>query len=118
VARPPRIFSVYWFRKVADGRFVWPGFGQNMRVLKWIVERCAGRAGAAETPLGLVPGYDDLDWSGLEFGAGRFLRVMDVDVDQWERELTSHDALFDRLGAKRPETLLRERDRLAGRMAM
>ena len=118
VAKPPRIFSVNWFRKDADGRFVWPGFGQNMRVLKWIFERCAGRAEAAETPLGFVPEYDHLDWSGFDFGPTRFSTVMAVDLEQWERELTSHDALFERLGAKRPETLVNERDRLAGRMAM
>jgi len=118
VAKPPRIFSVNWFRKDDEGRFAWPGFGQNMRVLKWIVERCAGRAGAAETPLGFVPTYDDLDWTGLDFTPTRFAHLMGVDVEQWERELESHDALFRRLGAKQPETLAEERDRLAGRMAM
>ena len=118
VAHPPRIFSVNWFRKDGEGRFVWPGFGQNMRVLKWIVERCAGRAGAVETPLGFVPEYEHLDWSGMEFDPGRFSDVMGVDSEQWERELSSHDALFDRLGAKRPDTLVHERDRLAGRIAM
>ena len=116
VARPPRIFSVNWFRKDARGRFGWPGFGQNMRVLKWIVERCAGTAGAVETPLGLVPTYADLDWSGIDFGAASFSELMGVDAAQWERELTSHAALFDRLGPKRPEALVRERQRLAERM--
>ena len=118
VARPPRIFSVNWFRKGADGRYVWPGFGQNMRVLKWIFERCAGRAGATETPLGFVPGYVDLDWSGLEFGADRFEGVMNAEQSLWRRELDSHDALFNRLGAKRPEALMNERDRLVGRIAV
>jgi phosphoenolpyruvate carboxykinase (GTP) len=118
VPHPPRIFSVNWFRKDGAGRFAWPGFRQNMRVLKWIVERCAGRAGASETALGFVPEYEDLDWSGLEFGASRFSDIMGVDPEQWERELESHDALFERLGAKRPETLVQERDRLAGRIAM
>jgi phosphoenolpyruvate carboxykinase (GTP) len=113
VARPPKIFSVNWFRKDAEGRFVWPGFGQNMRVLKWIVERCEGSAGARETPLGLVPDYDDLDWSGLEFEASRFSSVMRVDPKLWQRELDSHDALFARLGDKRPDRLLQERQRLA-----
>jgi phosphoenolpyruvate carboxykinase (GTP) len=116
VERPPRIFSVNWFRKDAEGRFVWPGFGQNMRVLKWIVERCAGKVGARETALGLVPQYDDLDWSGLDFGASRFSDLMGFDHAQWERELNSHNALFDRLGDKRPDKLMRERDRLAGRI--
>ncbi|HTL75368.1 MAG TPA: phosphoenolpyruvate carboxykinase (GTP) [Casimicrobiaceae bacterium] len=118
VPRPPRIFSVNWFRKDADGRFVWPGFGQNMRVLKWIFERCTGEAGATETLLGLVPEYTHLDWSGLEFDARRFSRMMGVDRDEWEVELVSHDALFRRLGDKRPDRLLRERDRLAGRIGM
>jgi phosphoenolpyruvate carboxykinase (GTP) len=118
VQNPPRIFSVNWFRKGDDGRFVWPGFGQNMRVLKWIFERCAGRADAVETPLGYVPRYDDFDWNGIDFDPRRFSSVMHVDVAQWERELTSHDAFFDRLGAKRPRVLMNERDRMAGRMAM
>ena len=64
VRHPPRIFSVNWFRKGADGKFVWPGFGQNMRILKWIFERCEGSGHATETPLGLAPAYDDLDWRG------------------------------------------------------
>ncbi len=113
VAQPPRIFSVNWFRKDDEGRFVWPGFGQNMRVLKWIVERCMGAARARETALGLVPEYDDLDWSGLDFGASRFSSVMRVDPASWKRELDSHDALFARLGKKRPASLMRERERLA-----
>ena len=118
VAQPPRIFSVNWFRKGDDGRYVWPGFRQNMRVLKWMFERCAGSAGATETPLGLVPGYADLDWSGLEFDTERFDRVMNVEESLWRRELDSHDALFNRLGAKRPEALTIERDRLAGRISV
>jgi phosphoenolpyruvate carboxykinase (GTP) len=116
VDRPPRIFSVNWFRKDAEGRFVWPGFGQNMRVLKWIVERCTGAGRGRETALGLVPDYDDLDWSGLDFGANRFSSVMGIDAASWQRELDSHDALFARLGEKRPASLLRERERLARRM--
>jgi phosphoenolpyruvate carboxykinase (GTP) len=116
VSRPPRIFSVNWFRKDAEGRFVWPGFGQNMRVLKWIFERCTGEAGATESSLGLVPEYDHLDWSGLDFGASRFSAIMGVDPTQWRRELDSHNALFDRLGEKRPDPLMRERDRLARRI--
>ena len=118
VASPPRIFSVNWFRKDDAGRFVWPGFGQNMRVLKWMFDRCAGRASAAETPLGFVPRFDDLDWSGFDFGVHRFSNVMAVDLALWERELGSHDCFFERLGAKRPDALMRERDRLAGRIAM
>jgi phosphoenolpyruvate carboxykinase (GTP) len=117
LAHPPRIFSVNWFRKDDNGRFVWPGFGQNMRVLQWIVERCAGRARARESAVGLVPDYGDLDWSGASFDPARFDTVMRVDHAQWERELAEHDALFARLGAKRPAALAEERDRLARRLA-
>jgi len=118
VANPPRIFSVNWFRKDDQGRFVWPGFGQNMSVLKWIFDRCGGRASAAETPLGFVPRFADLDWIGFDFGPRRFSNVMDVDLALWEHELGSHDKFFARLGAKRPAALMNERDRLAGRIAM
>ncbi|MET0917021.1 MAG: phosphoenolpyruvate carboxykinase (GTP), partial [Burkholderiales bacterium] len=95
VTHPPRIFSVNWFRKGADGKFVWPGFGQNMRVLQWIVGRCGGSAQANETALGLMPSYRDLEWRGIDFDAALFDAVMSVDVAQWQRELVSHDALFD-----------------------
>jgi len=116
VAHPPRIFSVNWFRKGGDGRFVWPGFGQNMRVLQWIVERCAGRAHAVETPLGFMPAYQDLDWRGIEFGTDRFDAVTSVDRTQWTRELASHDALFAKLGAKRPAALAEQRARLEAQL--
>jgi phosphoenolpyruvate carboxykinase (GTP) len=118
VAHPPRIFNVNWFRKDGDGRFVWPGFGQNMRVLEWIVERCAGRASALETPLGLVPAYHDIDWNGLDFDGDRFDSLMSVERDQWQRELASHDALFARLGDKKPAALQSERDALGERLAV
>jgi phosphoenolpyruvate carboxykinase (GTP) len=116
VAHPPRIFSVNWFRKGSDGKFVWPGFGQNMRVLKWIVDRCAARASASETALGFMPSYDDLDWRGIDFDAAQFDAVTSVDVAQWMRELASHDALFDKLGAKRPSALTIERERMGERL--
>jgi len=117
VAHPPRIFSVNWFRKDAGGKFTWPGFGQNMRVLQWIVERCAGRAHASESAVGLVPDYDDVNWSRSSFDAARFEDVMRIERAQWERELAEHDALFAKLGAKRPPALAQERDRLARRLA-
>ena len=117
VAHPPRIFSVNWFRKGADGKFTWPGFGQNMRVLQWVVERCRGRAHAAETPVGLAPDYADLNWSDAPFDAARYASVMSLDRAQWARELASHDELFAKLGAKRPAALEAERVRLAARLA-
>jgi len=117
VAHPPRIFSVNWFRKDAHGKFAWPGFGENMRVLRWIVERCRGKAQAREDALGLVPAYDDLDWSASRFDAQAFAGVMTHDRAQWERELAAHDELFAKLGSKRPAELVAERARLAARLA-
>ena len=117
VANPPRIFSVNWFRKDAQGKFAWPGFGQNMRVLQWVVDRCRGRANARENAVGFVPGYGDLHWTGAAFNADLFEGVMRLDRAQWERELASHDELFAKLGAKRPAALQSERDRLAERLA-
>ena len=87
VAKPPGIFSVNWFRTDGSGKFVWPGFGQNMRVLAWIVDRSRGRGGARETALGYEPDYRDLNWTGLDFAPERFAQVMQVDHARWAREL-------------------------------
>jgi phosphoenolpyruvate carboxykinase (GTP) len=116
VAHPPRLFSVNWFRKDAEGRFVWPGFGQNMRVLEWIVERCAGRAQAKETALGFMPEYEHLDWRGIDFDAERYRSVTEIDAEEWRRELAAHDALFAKLGDKRPAALDGERLQLGERL--
>jgi phosphoenolpyruvate carboxykinase (GTP) len=115
VARPPRVFNVNWFRTDEQGKYAWPGFGQNMRVLKWIIERCQGRAHAVETELGLQPEYGDLDWRGLEFGPERFAQVMRFDRARWTRELDAHDELFAKLGAKQPQALSAQRRALGAR---
>jgi phosphoenolpyruvate carboxykinase (GTP) len=115
---PPKIFNVNWFRTDDDGKFVWPGFGQNMRVLQWIVERCHGRGHAVATPLGLEPAYEDLNWTGLDFPRDRFAKVMTVDTSSWRRELAAHDELFARLGEKRPPQLAAERARLGARLSV
>ncbi len=108
---PPRIFNVNWFRRDEDGNFLWPGFGENMRVLKWIVERARGRASSIENPLGWVPRYEDIDWRGLEdFASHDFDRLMNVDRDQWLKELAAHDDLFFKLYNRLPKetTSIRE----------
>jgi len=113
VANPPRIFGVNWFRKGPDGKFIWPGFGENMRVLKWIVERCLGRAHAAESPLGWVPGYKDLEWKGLEeISADKFHILMSLDGEAWKQELASHSEFFDKLKERLPRELAARRERL------
>jgi phosphoenolpyruvate carboxykinase (GTP) len=110
----PRIFNVNWFRKDVDGKFIWPGFGENMRVLKWIVERCEGRGDGVETALGVAPRFADLDWRGLGFDAGKFDAVMAVDGSTWNKELASHDQLFEKIGEKLPQDLRERRRTLDG----
>ena len=110
VANPPRIFSVNWFRTGDNGKFLWPGFGENMRVLKWIIERCEGHVNAVQTPLGWVPRYEDLRWDGLDFSREQFSRVMRVDHDLWKRELGSHGELFEKLQERLPRELQLNRE--------
>lgn len=100
---PPAIFSVNWFRKTPEGKFAWPGYGENMRVLRWIVERVNGCARAVESPLGLVPRYDDLDWRGLEFSREQYAEVMSVDPELWRSEVMSHEVLFNKLYDRLPK---------------
>ena len=118
VKQPPHIFQVNWFRKDANGKFVWPGFGENMRVLSWIVGRCQGQAHAVETPLGWMPEFEDLHWQGLDFSAERYANVTNIDLAAWKRELELHDELFAKLKDKLPQALALERQRLEARLAL
>jgi len=100
----PRIYLVNWFRKDANGKFIWPGYGENMRVLKWIVERVEGKAGAKSTPLGNVP--ESLDMQGLEsFGADKFANATAVERDQWSKEMGLHGELIDKLTHRLPTAI-------------
>ncbi len=108
---PPRIFGVNWFRRDAEGRFVWPGFGENIRVLQWIVARSQGHANAIESPIGWMPRFQDLDWTGLEsFSEADYLTAMSLDRDDWDREILSHEELFIRLNDKIPREMIAIRD--------
>jgi phosphoenolpyruvate carboxykinase (GTP) len=102
VARPPAIFHVNWFRTDAEGRFVWPGFGENLRVLLWIVERVKGRGGAAETPIGLVPTESSLEWDGLSLTAAERSLLLGVDRAEWAAEVPEIRAFFERFGGRLP----------------
>lgn len=113
IPNAPRIFSVNWFRKSEDGKFLWPGFGQNMRVLKWIVERVNGKAFAVESPLGWMPRYEDMDWTGMEnFKREDFQKLMSVDREAWKKEVLSHEGLFSKLYDKLPKEFLFMRELL------
>lgn len=98
----PRIFNVNWFRKDENGKFMWPGFGENMRILKWIVERANGHGRATESPIGRMPHYEDIDWEGLDFSREKFQELMAIDRDAWLQELLSHEELFMKLYDRLP----------------
>jgi phosphoenolpyruvate carboxykinase (GTP) len=114
LSNPPRIFAVNWFRKDADGKFIWPGYSENMRVLKWIIERAHGHGYAVDSPLGWMPRYDDVDWSGLDFPRQVYEeQLMAVDREEWKQELHSHERLFAKLWDRLPADFPRMRDMLA-----
>lgn len=108
---PPRIFAVNWFRKDEEGNFVWPGFGENMRVLKWIIGRCKGKISAVECPIGWRPRYKDLDWRGLiEFSEEDFEKIMAIDREPWKAELLDHNELFEKAFDRIPKEFLYMRE--------
>lgn len=112
----PKIFHVNWFRKNADGRFLWPGFQDNMRVLKWIVDRVHGRVPTRESPIGWLPRYEDIDWTGLEFPRTAFEALQEVDRAQWRREVIEHEELFIDLHDHLPPEMVYERELLICRL--
>ncbi len=119
LAHPPRIFHVNWFRKAADGGWLWPGFGENMRVLKWIVDRCHGRAEADETPIGWMPAPGGIDLHGLDgYSLHRFEEAQHIDPAEWAAEIDSQQPLFDQLGARLPKELHYERELLRSRLGL
>lgn len=116
-AKLPKIFYVNWFRRDADGRFVWPGFGDNSRVLKWVFERCTGQGEAVDTPIGRLPGKQALDLSGLDIADSDLDLLLGVDVDGWRQEVPLIREYYQRFGERTPKALLEELDRLEQRLA-
>ena len=112
----PRIFHVNWFRKDADGKFIWPGFSENMRVLKWIVDRVRAGGRAKETPIGWVPRYQDIDWTGMDFPQEKFDALQAFDRSAWRAEVLGHEELFLDLHAHLPKEMIYERELLICRM--
>src|SRR5262249_41100755 len=116
LSETPRIFHVNWFRKDENGKFLWPGFGDNMRVLKWIVDRARGRALAKETPIGWMPHYEDIQWKGLSYPKEHFEQAKTVDREAWRREVIEHEELFLGLHDHLPSEMVYERELLICRL--
>ncbi|CAJ0778252.1 phosphoenolpyruvate carboxykinase (GTP) [Ralstonia chuxiongensis] len=112
----PKIFCVNWFRKDENGKFFWPGFGENMRVLKWMIDRIEGRAQGDEHVFGVSPRYEELSWDGLDFTAEQFAKVISLDADAWTQELALHDELFTKLAHGLPQALPDAKTRLEERL--
>jgi phosphoenolpyruvate carboxykinase (GTP) len=113
---PPRIFHVNWFRKGANDEFLWPGFGENFRALRWIIDRCRGRAPARETQIGWMPRYREFDWTGLDYSREKFSECMRIDGAEWQRELISQTELFLKLHDRLPKELIFQRELLISRL--
>jgi len=113
---PPRIFRVNWFLKDEAGQFLWPGYGENMRVLKWIVERAQGHGYAVETPLGWMPRYQDLDWTGIDYTKEQFDRLMRIDTEAFKSQTVAHEQFFITLKNKLPVDFLLEKELMVSRL--
>ena len=116
LSNPPQIFRVNWFRKDENGKFIWPGFGENMRVLKWIVDRVHGRGYAVESPIGWMPRHVDIEWNGLDFPADKFYNLMVVSRDAGTAEVQAHEEEFDKFFDRLPKEFIFERELLHSRL--
>jgi phosphoenolpyruvate carboxykinase (GTP) len=112
----PAIYCVNWFRKDADGKFVWPGYGENMRVLKWIIDRAENRVVGQQTMFGVAPVYGEINWTGLAFSPEQFATVTSIDRNAWQEEFTLHDELFERLAQGLPEQMTETRQAMEERL--
>jgi phosphoenolpyruvate carboxykinase (GTP) len=117
IKNPPKIYLVNWFRKDQDGKFLWPGYGENMRVLEWIIGRAQGKATGTETPLGVVPSTTDLNLDGLDVSKDRVEQALTVNKGEWKNELESVTEWFDKLGNTTPKALKLQRELLLSRIS-
>ena len=111
------MYCVNWFRKGADGKFVWPGYGENMRVLGWIIDRAENRAAGQQTMFGVAPQYAEINWTGLAFTPEQFTTATSIDKAAWEEEFKLHDELFERLAQGLPKALTETKAALEQRLA-
>ncbi|BEP64145.1 phosphoenolpyruvate carboxykinase (GTP) [Variovorax sp. V213] len=116
-AKQPKIYTTNWFRKGPDGKFVWPGYGENMRVLKWIIDRIEGKAQGVDHVFGVSPRYEDLNWTGLDFSAEQFATVTSIDKAAWQAELKLHAELFQQLAHHLPKELPETKAAIEQRLA-
>jgi phosphoenolpyruvate carboxykinase (GTP) len=116
-AKLPAIYCVNWFRKGTDGKFVWPGYGDNMRVLKWMLDRLEGQGGGEEHVFGVTPGYGDLNWEGLDFSQQQFDTVTRIDAAEWQAEMKLHAELFAQLAQGLPAELPAVKAQIEARLA-
>jgi phosphoenolpyruvate carboxykinase (GTP) len=116
LSETPKIFHVNWFRKDKDGNFMWPGFSENMRVLKWVVDRAHGRTLGKETPIGWMPHYEDIEWKGLDFPKEKFDELQAFDHEPWRQEVLGHEELFLDLHDRLPPEMIYERELLICRL--
>jgi len=116
-AKPPKIYCVNWFRKGPDGKFVWPGYGENMRVLKWMLERVEGNASGVDNVFGVTPAYDDITWTGLDFTPAQYQQVTSIDPAAWKAELALHAELFQQLSYHLPAELVQTKSKIEERLA-
>ena len=116
-ARLPKIYTTNWFRKGEDGKFVWPGYGENMRVLKWMIDRVEGTGQGRENVMGISPSYEDLNWTGLNFTADDFAKVTSIDKAAWEQELKLHAELFQQLAHHLPQEMTETKAAIEKRLA-
>jgi len=112
----PRIFHVNWFRKDENGKFLWPGFGENMRVLKWIIDRCHGRAYAVESPIGWVPKSKDIDLEGINVTDEQFEHVQAINLEEVKSEILNQEELFLRIAGDMPKEMVFQRELLISRL--
>ena len=116
VPNPPRMFHVNWFRQDDQGRFIWPGFGENMRVLRWILERCQGKGAAVESPIGMLPTTDGIDRGGLDVDDRTMTELLSVSRDDWKAEAAGVGEFFAKFDGRLPDEMERQRQALEKRL--
>jgi phosphoenolpyruvate carboxykinase (GTP) len=116
--QPPLIFHVNWFKQGPDGKFLWPGFGDNLRVLKWMIDRCRNAIPAISTPLGYMPRPEDLDLTGLDIPPANVEQLLAINPEEWRQEMQAREQFMETLGPTMPSGILREHLALAKRLGL